>query len=167
MNQKIFYDTAMSQAKIWIPRMTVKEFEEIMMSKFYSREKSTDYVEEAENDSQFKMFFLSYLDNKGVYMDKEQLAVYKLPYYNADKSRIEFNLNNFEQELIKNRVNLKRADLVMKVQTVLKAKKNHGEYNNKSCVAWLITGDKIDNNKLVWEGESVYIGDDLKEVKDE
>ena len=167
MNQKIFYDTAMSQAKIWIPRMTVKEFEEIMMSKFYSREKSTDYVEEAENDSQFKMFFLSYLDNKGVYMDKEQLAVYKLPFYNKDKSTIEFDLNNFEQELIKNRINLKRVDLVQKVQTILKAKKDRGKYNNKSCVAWLITGDKIDNNKLVWEGESVYIGDDLKEVKGE
>jgi len=92
-------------------------------------------------------------------MDKEQLAVYKLPYYNAGKSRIEFDLNNFEQELIKNRVNLKRVDLVQKVQTVLKAKKNHGEYKDKSCVAWLITGDKIDNDKLIWEGESVYVGD--------
>ena len=69
------------------------------------------------------MFFLDYLDTKGVYTDKEQLAVYKLPYYNQEKKRIEFDLNNFEKELIKNRVNLKRPDLVQKVQTILKGEK--------------------------------------------
>ena len=79
-------------------------------------------VKEAEEDSRFKMFFLDYLDAKGVYMDKEQLAVYKLPYYNQEKRTLEFYLNNFDKELIKNRVNLKRPDLVQKVQTILKAK---------------------------------------------
>ena len=103
--------------------MTAKEFEEIMMAKFYNREQSKEYVKEAEEDSRFKMFFLDYLDTKGVYTDKEQLAVYKLPYYNQEKKRIEFDLNNFEKELIKNRVNLKRPDLVQKVQTILKGEK--------------------------------------------
>ena len=167
MNQKLFYDLAMSQAKVWIPRMNTKEFEKMMIAKFYSREKSKDYVKEAEEDSQFKMFFLNYLDNKGVYTDKEQLAVYKLPYFNHDKSSIEFDLNNFEQELIKNRVNLKRVDLVQKVQNVLKAKKNKGKYNNKSCVSWIINGEKTENHKLIWEGESVYIGDETAGENDE
>ena len=159
MNLKLFCDIAMSQAKVWIPRMTPKEFEEIMMAKFYNREQSKEYVKEAEEDSRFKMFFLDYLDTKGVYTDKEQLAIYKLPYYNKEKERIEFDLNNFEKELMKNRVNLKRQDLVHKVQTILKGKRNPGKYKNKSCVAWIINGEKIEDNKLIWEGESVYIGD--------
>ena len=48
------------------------------MAKFYSREKSKDYVKEAEDDDQFKRMFLDYLDTKGVYSDKEQLFVHKL-----------------------------------------------------------------------------------------
>jgi len=105
------------------------------------------------------MFFLDYLDTKGVYMDKEQLAVYKLPYYNQEKRTIEFDLNNFEKELMKNRVNLKRQDLVHKVQTILKGERDRGKYKNKSCVAWVIKGEEVEDNKLIWEGESVYIGD--------
>ena len=163
MNLKLFCDIAMSQAKVWIPKMTPKEFEEIMMAKFYNREKSKEYVQEAEEDSQFKMFFLNYLDSKGVYMDKEQLAVYKLPYYNQEKKTIEFDLSNFEKELMKNRINLKRPDLVQKVQTILKGKRDRGKYKNKSCVAWVISGEKIEENKLIWEGESVYIGDSTGE----
>tara|TARA_B110001450_G_scaffold120234_1_gene113317 strand:- start:184 stop:1650 length:1467 start_codon:yes stop_codon:yes gene_type:complete len=159
MNLKLFCDIAMSQAKVWIPRMTPKEFEEIMMAKFYSREQSKEYVKEAEEDSRFKMFFLDYLDTKGVYMDKEQLAVYKLPYYNQEKKAIEFDLNNFEKELMKNRINLKRQDLVHKVQTILKGERDRGKYKNKSCVAWVIKGEEVEDNKLIWEGESVYIGD--------
>jgi len=164
MNLKLFCDIAMSQAKVWIPRMTPKEFEEIMMAKFYSREKSKDYVKEAEEESQFKMFFMNYLDTKGVYEDKEQLAVHKLPYYNAEKSTIEFDLNNFEQELMKNRINLKRPDLVQKVQTILKGKRDRGKYKNKSCVAWVISGERVETNKLIWEGESVFIGDSSGEA---
>ena len=159
MNLKLFCDIAMSQAKVWIPKMTPKEFEEIMMAKFYNREQSKEYVKEAEEDSRFKMFFLDYLDTKGVYMDKEQLAVYKLPYYNQEKRTIEFDLNNFEKELMKNRINLKRQDLVHKVQTILKGERDRGKYKNKSCVAWVIKGEEVEDNKLIWEGESVYIGD--------
>jgi len=105
------------------------------------------------------MFFLDYLDTKGVYTDKEQLAIYKLPYYNQEKRTIEFDLNNFEKELMKNRINLKRQDLVHKVQTILKGIRDKGKYKNKSCVAWVIKGEEVEDNKLIWEGESVYIGD--------
>tara|TARA_R110002020_G_scaffold2109_1_gene9588 strand:+ start:312 stop:1766 length:1455 start_codon:yes stop_codon:yes gene_type:complete len=160
MNPKLFYDVAISQAKVWLPRMKAKEFEEMMMSKFYAREKSKDYVEEAESDSQFKRMFLDYLDIKGVYTDKEQLFVHKLPYYNERKSTIEFDLNNFEKELLKNRVNLQRVDLVNKVQTILKAKKDHGKYEGKSCIAWVIEGEKTNNKKIIWEGEAVFVGDE-------
>ncbi len=45
-----FCDIAMSQAKVWIPKMTAKEFEEIMMAKFYNREQSKEYVKEVEED---------------------------------------------------------------------------------------------------------------------
>ena len=85
MNPKLFYDLAMSQAKVWLPRMKAKEFEEMMMAKFYVRKFSKDYVKEAEDREQFKRIFLDYLDIKGVYTDKEQLFVHKLPYYNSRK----------------------------------------------------------------------------------
>ena len=52
---------------------------------------------------------------------------------------------------------MKRVDLVMKIQNVLKAKKNHGDYKGKSCVSWLIKGEGISNEKIIWEGEAVVI----------
>jgi len=167
MNPKLFYDVAISQAKVWLPRMTAKEFEKIMMAKFYSREKSKDYVKEAEDDDQFKRMFLDYLDTKGVYSDKEQLFVHKLPYYNQKKSTIEFDLANFEKELLKSRVNLKRVDLVNKMINVLKAKKNRGKYEEKSCVSWEIQGPKASDKRIIWEGETIVIGDQAGETEDE
>ena len=167
MNPKLFYDVAISQAKVWLPRMTSKEFEKIMMAKFYSREKSKDYVKEAEDDDQFKRMFLDYLDTKGVYSDKEQLFVHKLPYYNQKKSTIEFDLANFEKELLKSRVNLKRVDLVNKMINVLKAKKNRGKYEEKSCVSWEIQGPKASDKRIIWEGETIVIGDQAGETEDE
>ena len=166
MNPKIFYDLAMSQAKVWLPRMKAKEFEEMMMAKFYVRKFSKDYVKEAEDREQFKRIFLDYLDIKGVYTDKEQLFVHKLPYYNSKKSTIEFDLSNFEKELVKNRINLERVDLVNKIQTILKAKRDRGKYEGKSCVAWVIEGETTSNKKIIWEGESVVIGDEAGEVTD-
>lgn len=157
MNQKLFYDAAMSQARAWLPRQKAKEFESMMVAKFNAREKSKDYVKEAEEDYKFKRLFLDYLDTKGVYTDKEQLFVHKMPYYNEKFSRIEFNLDNFEKDLAKNKVNMKRVDLVMKIQNILKAKKNHGDYRGKSCVSWLIKGEGISNEKIIWEGEAVVI----------
>jgi hypothetical protein len=168
MNQKVFYDKAMNQARAWIPRQKAKQFEEMMIAKFNVRTKSKDYVKEAEDDEQFKRMFLDYLDTKGVYTDKEQLAVHKLPFFNEKNSIVEFDLNNFEKELLKNKINMKRVDLVQKIQNVLKAKKNKGKYNEKSCVSWTISGEHTQNNKIIWEGESVVIGDEAGETeKDE
>jgi len=150
MNPKIFYDLAMSQAKVWLPRMKAIDFEKMMMTKFYARKFSKNYVKEAEDKEQFKRIFLDYLDVKGVYTDKEQLFVHKLPYFNDKKSTIEFDLNNFEKELIKNRINLQRVDLVNKLQTILKAKRDRGKYKGKSCIAWVIEGEKTNNQKIIW-----------------
>ena len=160
MNPKLFYDLAMSQAKVWLPRMKAVEFEKMMMAKFYARKFSKNYVKEAEDKEQFKRIFLDYLDVKGVYTDKEQLFVHKLPYYNSKKSTIEFDLSNFEKELVKNRINLQRVDLVNKLQTILKAKRDRGKYKGKSCIAWVIEGEKTNNQKIIWEGEAVVIGDE-------
>ena len=150
MNPKLFYDLAMSQAKVWLPRMKAVEFEKMMMAKFYARKFSKNYVKEAEDKEQFKRIFLDYLDVKGVYTDKEQLFVHKLPYFNDKKSTIEFDLNNFEKELVKNRINLQRVDLVNKLQTILKAKRDRGKYKGKSCIAWVIEGEKTNNQKIIW-----------------
>jgi len=42
---------------------------------------------------------------------------------------------------------------------ILKAKKQRGKYNNKSCVSWVIQGNLIEEGKLIWDGESIFIGD--------
>ena len=41
----------------------------------------------------------------------------------------------------------------MKVQRILKAKKNHGKVGEKSCVSWRIKDYDIDKNDLVIDGE--------------
>ena len=101
--------------------------------------------------------FSNYLNKQGVYMDKSNLATYKLPYYNQKNNSLEFNLDNFEDELHKNKINLPRVDLVLKIQRILKAKKNHGKHNNKSCVSWKVEGQEVDKGSLLIEGEYVEI----------
>ena len=54
MNQKLFYDKAMNQAKAWIPRQKSKEYEDMMAAKFSAREYSKDFVEEANEEFKFK-----------------------------------------------------------------------------------------------------------------
>jgi TP901 family phage tail tape measure protein len=73
MNQKLFYEAAMSQARAWLPRQKAKDFETMMVAKFNAREKSKDYVKEAEDDYKFKRMFLDYLDTKGVYTTEENI----------------------------------------------------------------------------------------------
>ena len=43
--------------------------------------------------------------------------------------------------------------LILIIQTILKAKKNHGKYGEKSCVSWRMVGQKIDKEDLIIEGE--------------
>ena len=83
-----------------------------------------------------------------------------MPYFSQEKSTLEFNLDKFEDYLHKQKVNLPRVDLVIKVQKVLKAKKNHGKFGDKSCVSWRILDQEIDKDDLIVDGE-------YKELPDE
>ena len=85
-----------------------------------------------------------------------------MPYYNKENNWIEFDLNNFEKELAKNRVTMKRVDLCRNMQTYLKAGKYKGKYKDKSCVSWKIEGEPTDSNKIIWEGEAVVIDETAK-----
>ena len=57
------------------------------------------------------------------------------------------------------KVNLTRVDLVLKLQKVLKAKKNRGKYLEKSCVSWRIKNADIDKDDMIVEGEAKEITD--------
>ena len=41
------------------------------------------------------------------------------------------------------------------------------KYDNKSCVSWVIQGEPTDNNKIIWEGEAVVVGDEAGQTEDE
>ena len=98
------------------------------------------------------------MQGKGfVFTDKTQLAIYGQPYFDSRNNRIEFKLDGFERELVKQKVNMDRVDLVMKCINILKAKKNRGKWENKSCVSWVIQGDKVEDKKIIWEGEAIDI----------
>ena len=61
---------------------------------------------------------------------------------------------NFEDYLHKQRINMQRVDLVLKVQRILKARKIKGKVDNKSCVSWRVFNYGLDKNDLIIEGES-------------
>ena len=155
MNQKAFYDAVISQAQVWIPKMKSGDFETIMRMKYETRTKSGDYVEEADNNLVFKKHFKSYISRVKAFTNKKELAHYQLPYFNQSKNLLYFNLDNFEDYLQKQKINLDRVDLVLKMQDILKAKKDHGKYNNKSLVSWKIEDPDLPNEDLIIEGESV------------
>ena len=48
-----FMMLVISKASVWIPEMKAADFEEIMRRKYEAREKSNNYVEEAEEDLRF------------------------------------------------------------------------------------------------------------------
>ena len=83
-----------------------------------------------------------------------------MPYFNQEKNILEFNLDKFEDYLHKQKVNLPRVDLVIKCQRILKAKKNHGKFGDKSCVSWRILDQEMDKDDLIIDGE-------YKELPDE
>ena len=161
-NKKLFYDAVISKASVWIPEMKPKDFEEIMRRKYEAREKSKDYVEDAEEDLRFVKHFKNYITEEKVYTNKKELAYFGMPYFNQEKSTLEFNLDKFEDYLHRQKVNLPRVDLVIKIQRVLKAKKNHGKFGKeqKSCVSWRMTEQTIDKEDLIVDGE-------YKELPDE
>ena len=152
-NKKLFYDAVISKASVWIPEMKPADFEEIMRRKYEAREKSKDYVEDAEEDLRFVKHFKNYISEEKAYTNKKELAYFGMPYFNQEKNILEFNLDKFEDYLHKQKVNLPRVDLVIKCQRILKAKKNHGKFGDKSCVSWKILNQEIDKEDLIIEGE--------------
>ena len=140
--------------------MKVADFEEIMRRKYEAREKSTDYVEEAEEDLRFVKHFKNYITEQKAYTNRKELAHFGLPYYNMERNILEFNLDKFEDYLHKQKVNLPRVDLVIKCQNILKAKKKRGKFGNKSCVSWQMVNQNVDKDDLIIDGE-------YKEIVDE
>ena len=153
MNQKAFYDAVITQASVWIPKMKSVDFEIIMRQKFNNRTQSEDYVEEANEDLVFIKHFSQYIKKEQAFSDKINLLEYKRPHFNMTKKSLEFNLDSFEDFLVEKRVKIKRVDLVMNIQRILKAKKYHGKVKNKSCVSWRIEEYDLAKEDLVIDGE--------------
>ena len=156
MKQHLFYDEVISQASVWVPKMKPVEFEKIMRAKYEARSRSENYVEEANENLRFKKYFKSYIRKEKAYTDKKELYNHKLPYFDLGKSSIQFNLDMFEDYLESQKINMKRVDLVMKIQMILEGKKIHGkDSNNKSFVYWKIDKPDIDKEDILVEGEVV------------
>ena len=153
MNQKAFYDAVISQAQVWIPKMKPGDFETIMRMKFETRKKSENYEKEANEDLVFVKHFMNYIKLKKAFTDKKELANYSLPWFNKSNNSLEFNLDQFEDYLQSQKVNLKRVDLVLNIQDILKGKKVRGKYKEKSLVSWRIDKPDIENEDIVLEGE--------------
>jgi hypothetical protein len=155
MKPSAFYDEVMRQAAVWVPKMKPVDFEKIMRKKFDLRTKSNDYVEESSEDLRFVKYFRAYVKRTKAFTDKKQLYVYKLPYYEHKDSSIYFNLDQFEDYLESQKINIKRVDLVLKIQRILKGKKINGKYKDNSCVYWKIEKPKIDEEDIMIEGEII------------
>ena len=153
MNQKAFYDAVITQASVWIPKMKSVDFEIIMRQKFNNRTQSEDYVEEANEDLVFIKYFSQYIKKEQAFSDKINLLEYKRPHFNMTKRSLEFNLDSFEDFLVEKRVKIKRVDLVMNIQKILKAKKYHGKVKKRSCVSWRIEEYDLAKEDLVIDGE--------------
>jgi hypothetical protein len=153
MKQQLFYDQVISQASVWIPKMKPSDFEIIMRKKYEVRTQSKDYVEEANKDLIFIKHFKNYIRQVKAFTDKKELANYQLPYYNPNTTALEFNLDAFEDYLESKKVNIERVDLVLKLQRILKARKNRGKWKGKSCVSWRIENAEIAKEDMILEGE--------------
>jgi|TARA_R100001530_G_scaffold80552_2_gene56242 hypothetical protein len=154
MNQKAFYDAIITQASVWVPKMKPSDFEIIMRKKYELRKRSADYVKEAAEDYRFLKHFKNYITQVKAYTDKKELFEYGFPYYNTQAHTLEFKLDKFEDYLEQKKANFKdRVDLVMKAQTILKAKRTNGKYKGKSCVSWKIEEKDIKQEDLIVEGE--------------
>ena len=80
------------------------------------------------------------------------------------KRSLDFDLNSFEDFLVEKKVNLKRVDLVLKVQKILNAKKYNGKINGKSCPFWRIKNYQLAKEDLVIDGEATEV--EVKEITD-
>ena len=164
MNQKAFYDAVISKASVWIPKMKAADFETIMKQKFEARDQSKDYDEEADEDLVFIKYFSEYIKKEQAFTDRINLLEYKRPHFDMTRKFLDFNLNSFENFLNEKRIKIKRVDLVMNIQKILKAKKYRGKVKNRSCVSWRIDNYDIPKEDLVIDGE---ITEEVKEITDE
>ena len=155
MKPMAFYDEVMRQASVFLPKMKPIDFEKIMRKKFDMRTKSEDYVEESSEDLRFLKYFKSYIKKTKAYTKKEELYIHKLPFFEIKDNSIYFNLDQFEDYLELQKINMKRVDLVMKVQRILKAKKINGKYKDQSCVYWKVNNPLIDKEDILLEGEII------------
>jgi len=153
MNRKLFYDAVVTQAQVWIPRMKTDDFEAVMRMKFETRKKAENSVEDSDEALVFVKHFTNYIKLKKAFTDKKELAHYSLPWFNKPNNYLEFNLDQFEDYLQSQKVNLKRVDLVLNIQDILKAKKIHGHYQEKSLVSWRIENPDLENEDIVLEGD--------------
>ena len=153
MTKKTFYDAAIEKGQVWLPDMKSTDFIVIMQMKFHARTKSKDYVKEANEDLVFIKHFMNYIKLKKAFTDKKELANYSLPWFNKSNNSLEFNLDQFEDYLQSQKVNLKRVDLVLNIQDILKAKKIRGHYQKKSLVSWRIDNPELENEDIILEGE--------------
>ena len=153
MNQKAFYDAVIIQAQVWIPKMKAADFEIVMKQKYDTRIQSTEYDEESNEDLVFIKHFTQYIQKEQAFSDKNNLLEYKRPHFDMTKKSLEFNLDAFEDFLVEKRVKIKRVDLVMNIQKILKAKKYRGKIKNRSCVSWRIENYELARENLVIDGE--------------
>jgi hypothetical protein len=161
MSQKAFYDEVIKQASVWVPKMNIKGFEVIMRRKYNNRIQSEDYDEEANEDRVFIKHFSQYIKKEQAFTDKVNLLEYKRPHFDVTKKSLEFNLDSFEDFLVEKKIKMKRVDLVMNIQKILKAKKNRGKIKGKSCVSWKIENYDLEKENLVIDGEY----EEVKETK--
>ena len=153
MNRKLFYDAVVTQAQVWIPRMKADDFETVMRMKFETRKKAENSVEDSDEALVFVKHFTNYIKQEKAFTDKKELAHYGLPWFNKPDNHLEFNLDKFEDYLQSQKVNLKRVDLVLNIQDILKAKKIHGHYKENSLVSWRINKPELENEDIVLEGD--------------
>ena len=82
------------------------------------------------------------------------------------KRYLEFDLDSFEDFLVKRRVKIKRVDLVLDIKKILKARKIRGkDKEDRSCVTWRIDDYDLPREDLVVEGESEEVKE-RKEITD-
>jgi len=121
--------------------------------KFETRKKAKNYVEDANEALVFVKHFTNYIKQEKAFTDKKELFFYGLPWFNKPDNYLEFKLDKFEDYLQSQKVNLKRVDLVLNIQDILKAKRIRGHYKEESLVSWRIDKPELENEDIVLEGD--------------
>jgi|TARA_R110002020_G_scaffold2982_1_gene13754 hypothetical protein len=148
MNQKLFYETVIQQAQIWIPKMKTMDFETIVKNKFEERIRSKNYIEGDGEHEVFIKYFRQYIESKTAFTDKKNLLDFGLPVFDLEKNYLDFKLDSFEDYLEARRIKIQRVDLKKKCEVILKAKKVKGKILKHSCVFFRIADYEIEKENL-------------------